>query len=282
MNFAGASSSYEEADYVLFGVPFDLTSSYRAGTRLAPTFVRLASYNLESLVLEKGVSLETLHIYDMGDIGEWGSARDMIRDVESTLRNIIINDKKFPIVIGGEHSLTIGVANIIKELGAGIIIFDAHLDFREKYLGDMYSHACVSRRIWEVVGSDRIISVGVRSMSEEELLSSRSVKYAYGKFEDVINNLSVDKVYVSIDVDVIDPAYAPGVGNPEPLGISPRELFQYLDTIFSNFEVIGVDIVEISPPYDPSGITSILGAKIIQRIIAGKIHANKHSDNSKE
>lgn len=269
MRFSDANSSYEEADYVIYGVPFDLTSSYRAGSRLAPTYIRLASYNFESFVVEKRVSLSTLRIHDMGNLGEWGHPRDMIEDVSATIKKVI-NDGKFPIGIGGEHSLTIGAAKIIKELGAGIIIFDAHLDFREEYLGDKYSHACVSRRIWEVLGSERIASVGVRSMSEEEFINSKSVKYIYGEFEEVLQKLSVSKVYISIDVDVIDPAYAPGVGNPEPCGLSPRELLDFIDKIFNNFEVIGADIVEISPPYDQSGITSVLGAKLVQRIIVGK------------
>jgi len=269
MRFADANSDYKNADFVIFGVPYDLSSSYRAGSRFAPTAIRAASYNFESFVFEKSVSMDELKIHDMGDIGEWGIAGDMIKDVEFTVKKII-TEEKFSLALGGEHTLTVGAARALKDLKVGIIFFDAHLDFRTEYLGDALSHACVSRRTYEILGEGMVGSIGVRSMSKGEKEDAEKLGYIYGDFDRVVENISADKIYISVDVDVIDPSYAPGVGNPEPLGMTPRELLEYIDTLFRKFDVVGVDIVEISPPYDPSGITSVLGAKIAQRIIAVK------------
>ncbi len=269
MRFADANSDYKNADFVIFGVPYDLSSSYRSGSRFAPTAIRTASYNFESFILEKSVSMDDLKIHDMGDIGEWGLAEDMLKDVEFTVKKIV-TEGKFPLILGGEHTLTVGAARALKDLNAGIIFLDAHLDFRTEYLGNTMSHACVARRTYEILGEGMVGTVGVRSMSKGEKEDAEKLGYIYGDFDSVVENISTEKIYISVDVDVVDPSYAPGVGNPEPLGMHPRELLECIDKLFNKFDVVGADVVEISPPYDPSGITSVLGAKIVQRIIAVK------------
>ncbi len=212
----------------------------------------------------------------MGDLEEMGDVEEVVKEVKFTIEKIL-DDGKFPIMLGGEHSITAGAALALKEKNISIIFIDAHSDFREEYLGLKYSHACVARRCFEILGERRVYSIGVRSVSKEEYSSDDFRKYVHfsanevhslgiknvlEKLEKYIGN---DKIYLSIDMDGIDPSYAPGVATPEPFGITPWDL-RILIEKFSD-RMVGADVVEISPPFD-NGNTSMLAAKLIQEIIS--------------
>ena len=279
LHFADANKNFNESFFIIFGVPFDGTSSYRHGSKFAPDEIRKASYNLESYVMEHKISLSDLPIHDMGDIGtldEFGNVEDVIETVYSTMQSILPN--KFPIMIGGEHSITIGAAKALKKLNAGIIFIDAHGDFRDEYLGNKYSHACTARRAYDILNG-KIISIGVRSASQEEVEDAKDLNYEWidsyefqrlgwkRTIKKAMEILDVQKVYLSIDIDGIDPAYAPGTGTPEFFGLSPRDVKNIINFLAPN--LIGADITEVCPPYD-NGNTSILAARLVQEIIAAK------------
>jgi len=276
LKFADSESSYEESEFVIFGVPFDRTTSFRGGARFAPNSIREASINLESFLIDPEFYFREVKIHDMGNLYESGNAIDMIEDVNSIFSEIV-GDGKFPIMLGGEHSVTIGTLDTLKRIGASIVFIDAHSDFRDSYLNEKFSHACVARRAFEKLGKDRILSVGIRSVSPEEYLDNdfKNLRYftsfnvretGIKKVIEKINEMG-NKIYLSIDMDGIDPAYAPAVATPEPYGLTPWDVREIIFSIGE--KLVGADIVEIVPHYD-SGNTSMLGAKLVQEIIASK------------
>ena len=289
LHFADANKDLNSSFFVIFGVPFDGTSSFRHGSKFAPDEIRKASYNLESYIMEHKLSLSKLPIHDMGNIGtldEFGYVEEVIDSVASTMSELLPN--KFPIMLGGEHSITIGAAKALRKINdAGIIFIDAHGDFRDEYLGNKYSHACTARRAYELL-EGKIISIGVRSASEEEFCDAKKLGYQWidayefhrlgwkNAIEKAMDILNTKKIYLSIDIDGIDPAYAPGTGTPEFFGLTPLDVKNIID--FLGPTLIGGDITEVCPPYD-QGNTSILAARLVQEIIA--IKAKSQEDKFK-
>jgi arginase/agmatinase len=271
-----AVSSYKDAKYVVFGVPFDSTSSYRRGSRLAPAAIRYAYRNLEAFDPWYGIAFPDLKIADLGDLTEEEDARLVVDTVESVV-SLLKADGKIPIMLGGEHSITTGAVRNFKE--CSMVIIDAHSDFRRTYFGNEHNHACVTHRSLEILGPGRIFSVGTRSTSREEyedpdyskvkFYSSREVDAAgIKKVADEIDAKAKGKIYFSIDMDGIDPAEAPGVGTPEPYGISARDLRLLLSRLAKR--IVGFDIVEMTPLYD-NGNTAMLAAKIIQDFLGSSV-----------
>jgi len=285
--FADAVSTYEDARFVIFGVPFDATSSFRRGSAEAPDAMRKASYNFETYNDFYGIDLAYVCTHDLGnlDLGYLDLDRcvdDMLCMTEDTVRGII-RDSKVPIVLGGEHTLTYGCARAFVEQQGdiGIVILDAHLDLRDRYLGAKQSHACVSRNIIDDL-TDRCVLIGVRSGSAEEYrhaeengiswhsadeVSDAGMESVMGQAIDELSDRGAHRIYLSIDSDVIDPGYAPGVGNPEPFGLEPRDLRTAIRVAAPH--ICGFDIVEISPGYD-HGESAILGARLVREFIAAK------------
>ncbi|PJB21092.1 MAG: agmatinase [Euryarchaeota archaeon CG_4_9_14_3_um_filter_38_12] len=273
LKFADANSSFNDAKFVIFGVPFDSTSSFRSGSRFAPNRIREASYNFETYLMEQDVDLIDIPFHDAGNLDEYGNVDEMTGAVEDAVKKIL---PKFPILIGGEHSLTIGAVKTLKNVS--VVFIDAHLDFREEYLGIKNSHACVSRRVSEIVGIENVFSIGVRSFSREEKNDAEKLGLKYVSSFDVkekgieksIRNLNLKKkIYLSLDMDGVDPAFAPGVGNPEPFGLTPLDVVKCIKILSDR--LVGFDVAEVCPPYD-NGNTSLLGARIIRDLIgcAGK------------
>ena len=281
--FADALSNFSNSEFVIYGVPYDRSASFRTGQRFAPDEIRRASYNFESLVFRENIDLRDIPIHDMGDIGEFGNPESMIESVGFIVEDII-SKKKFPIGLGGEHTITLGAVHGIKRAGIEpfIISIDAHADFRDEYLGDPYSHACVMRRISEIIGLENMAIIGVRSVSPEEMnyfkeiMNENKRLYLYNSFElktlglmkvvKEIEEKAGDKpIYLTLDMDGIDPAYAPGVGTPEPFGLHPLDILTIIDYFAKR--LVGFDVVEIVPAYD-NGNTSILGAYFVRYVIA--------------
>jgi agmatinase len=277
-SFIDALADYESARYVIFGVPFDNTSSYRAGSRWAPDAMRKVSANFESYNPTFDIDLVDLPIHDAGNLETSASVDETLRDLYEEMKTLL-NDGKLPIMLGGEHSLTYSTVKACSEFAGddfGVLVLDAHFDLRQEYRGFKYNHACVSRNILSNV-TENLVSIGIRSGPEEEWVFARENNLKYYTADDVesigmvevlkevIEWLNCSQLYLSLDMDAIDPAYAPGLGTPEPFGLSARDVRTAIRTLAPYS--IAFDVVEIAPEYD-SGQTAMLGAKLMREFIA--------------
>ena len=276
LRFGGFERKAEQPRYSVLGVPYDFTSTYRPGSRFGPDAIREASLNLESYCIRSAFDVENVAIEDLGDLNVLNDANATSERVRRVVEEVV-EERRFPIVLGGEHTITHGSSRAFE--GAGILSFDAHLDLRDEYLGNRLSHATFMRRVCEVLGSGRVFEVGVRAVSGEELAFAKDKNLQFLTARDV-ENMGIGKVvdrlklwfskfeglYITVDMDVLDPAYAPGVGNPVPEGLSPTQLLDLLQKSCGP-NVVGLDVVEVSPSYD-SGITALQASNIIYNIIA--------------
>jgi len=269
-----ASGDDSEPVATVLGIPFDSTHSYKPGCRFGPDVIRDAFNNIEIFHPQFGIDLESVNIEDLGNTTHTVVASEMIDMVGKITKELVAKNRQL-FILGGEHSLTYGTyMSFPKE--TGYVVFDAHYDLRDEYANTKLSHAAYLRRIVEKRGADNILHVGARAFVKEELaflkehniktISDRQVRE--GKGPQLLKEFasSFDSMYTSFDLDVLDPAYAPGVGNPEAAGMTSRELF---DLIYSleNKKVTGVDIVELNPQYD-NGSTASIAAKIMSTLIA--------------
>ncbi len=283
-SFADASASFDDAEFVLLGVPFDRTTSFRPGARFGPDAIRQHSWNFESYDLETGVDLADVKIHDLGNTDEFGSAEEMVRGVREEVRPIY-RAGKFPIVLGGDHACAPPSVEAYPEdaPSLGILYLDAHLDFRASYLGDARSHACSARRMLEKVGARNIVVLGVRSVSREEVDDNRTLGMPFVSAHEIardgiqasvqraLNMLKTERLYITLDIDAVDPAYAGATGTPEPFGLTPRDVKHVIDQAAPR--LVGLDLMEVSPPYD-QGNTSALAARLAReamvRVVASR------------
>jgi agmatinase len=261
----------------LFGIPFDSTHSYKPGCRFGPDVIRDAFNNIEIFMPEFGVDLEEVNIQDLGNLEHTVVAQNMI-DMVRNITNELKNSSNQLIILGGEHSLTYG-SYMSYPKDTGYVVFDAHYDLRDEYAGTKLSHAAYLRRIIEERGSENIIHVGARAYVKEELefLTEHNVKtisdseIRMGNGPKLLEKMAekFENLYVSIDLDVLDPAFAPGVGNPEAIGITSRELYNMLISL-KNSHIKAADIVELNPTFD-NGSTASLAARLMSIIISMNI-----------
>lgn len=255
----------------IFGVPFDSTSTYRTGSRFGPNAIREAFMNIEIYSKVLGVDLEQSSIEDLGNIKHTSDMDMMIRDASETTRKIL-SDGYTPIILGGEHTITFGAFDAMPN-NTALIIFDAHLDVRNEYDDLKMMHATFLRRLTEKHPKLKVVHIGSRASTKEEWEFVREHQFSVITSDDILmsNNITdtlksiladIESVYVSIDLDVLDPSFAPGVANPEACGISTRQLLDCL-YLLKDKKIKGFDIVELCPQYDPSGITSIAAAKFL-------------------
>jgi len=274
--FGGFQRSFEEADYVILGVPLDVTSTFRAGCRFAPSAIRQASLNLETYSFRAGFDAEDLMVHDLGDLHITGKVDETLSRLEVVVKEIL-EAKKLPVLIGGEHTLTLGATEGVDEDFA-IVGFDAHLDLRNEYMGLVTSHTTFMRRICEQVKPQRILEIGTRAVCREELDFAKShgiqflsvqqmmedgLKKTVQKIENSLSDLN--KIYLTIDMDVLDPAFAPAVQNPEPEGLDIHTFLKLLYEVCKH-PVLAFDCVEVAPHYD-TGTTAIEAAKVILEIL---------------
>jgi len=273
--FGGMQKPYEKAKYVVFGVPFDATSSYRTGSRFMPTAVRQASLNVETHSFRSGKDLEGVPIHDAGDLDVSLDAKQTV-DMCSLFTSDILTAGKVPVAIGGEHTITLGILKGYGEKAKKTVVvsFDAHLDLRKEFLGLKLSHTTFMRLINEQLKPAKIIEVGTRSVCQEEHDYAEKAKI------DIIPTLDIrkegtaqaaksllkklegyEKMYLSVDMDVLDPAFAPATQNPEVDGISTSELLDIVCALCDE-RVVGFDVLEIAPAYD-QGISAVAAAKIM-------------------
>jgi len=258
----------------IFGVPFDSTHSYKPGCRFGPDSIRDAFNNIEIFQPEFGVDLEVEAITDLGNTRHTVVAAEMLQMVKNVTSELKKQDKQI-IILGGEHLITLGSFTCFPK-DTGYVVFDAHYDLRDQYADIKLSHAAYLRRIVEERGSENIVHVGARAFVKEELaflkehniatVSDKEIRNGNGPklLKDITSTF--DRVYLSVDLDVLDPAFAPGVGNPEAVGISSRELYDLITTL-QNKKIVAADMVELNPTYD-NGSTASMAAKMIATIIA--------------
>jgi len=277
--FSGYQLPFEKADYVVLGVPFDVTSTYRTGARFGPNAIRQASLNIETYSFRTGIDVEDLKIHDLGDL-------HISTDTEKTLERTalvikeIFGEGKTPVIIGGEHTVTLGVVKGLEKKcsDTAIVSFDAHLDLRNEFMGLKLSHTTFMRRINEQLKPAKIIEVGTRAVCKEELAYAKKAGIEYFTThqirkegtQQVVRLLKKNlegygRIYLTVDMDVLDPAYAPAVQNPEPEGLEPHTLLDILGSICDR-RIIGFDVVEVAPNYD-NGTSAIQAAKVIFEIL---------------
>lgn len=264
---------FEEANIVVFGAPFDGTTSFRPGTRFGPQAIRNDFYGIESYSPLLNKDLEDFKLYDAGDLvlpfGNTKNALNMIKEQVSD----ILNKGKFPFLLGGEHLVSLPAIESVyaKYENLKIIHLDAHTDLRDDYLGEKYSHSTVMRRVWDLVGDEKIYQFGIRSGTKEEFSWSELGhtyinKYDLSGIDTVIEQIKKYPIYITIDLDVLDPSLFPGTGTPEAGGISYKEL-EKLFTSISQLNVVGTDIVELSPHFDASGVSTAVACKVLREMI---------------
>ena len=270
--FLGCDSEFCDSKIVIFGAPFEATTSYRPGTRFASRYMRAESYGLETYSPYQDLDLEDIEIFDSGDLELcFGDTQKALGDIENHTRKILDSDK-LPLMIGGEHLVTLGAVRAVYEKypDLHVIHFDAHADLRDEYLGATLSHASVIHRVWDMVGDDKIYQFGIRSGERAEFEWGKNhvktQKFNFDGLDDVIESLKGKPVYFTIDLDVLDPSVFPGTGTPEAGGVSFTEL---LDAILkvSKLNIVGMDINELSPMLDASGASTAVALKVMRELL---------------
>ena len=272
--FIGCDSEYSESDIVLFGAPFDGTTSFRPGTRFGPSEIRHQSYGLETYSPYQDADLCDCRIFDSGDLELcFGDTVRVLDDIESRTKQIL-EDGKLPFMVGGEHLVTLGAVRAVfdKYPQLAIVHFDAHADLRDDYLGQKLSHACVLRRCHELVGDGSIYQFGIRSGDRSEFTwqqqgHTEMYRYDTAELKQVLSRLQNRPVYLTVDLDVLDPSVFPGTGTPEAGGIGFDTLRKDVTMICQQLHVVGCDVNELSPAYDPSGVSTAVAGKIIREML---------------
>ncbi len=271
--FMGSCDSLEESSKVIIGLPMDFTTSFRPGTRLAPFRVREVSEGVEEYSIYQDRSLDEIAFYDAGDVSiPFGNVNESLQRMELTALELLAMNKKI-FSIGGEHLVTLPIIKAYMKHYPELVVIqmDAHADLREDYLGEALSHATVMRHVLKLVGEKNLFQLGIRSGTREELQYAAKASNLYldsflAALEEIKYKVGGRPTYITLDIDVLDPAFAPGTGTPEAGGVSSRELIQMLNGL-SGLNVVGFDMVEISPPFDVGDNTSVLGAKIMREAL---------------
>jgi len=270
--FLGCDASFEDADIVIFGAPFDSTTSYRPGTRFASRTMRAESFGLETYSPYLDRDIEEVNVFDGGDLELPFGNTSKVLDIIKAAAKKILDSRKLPCMIGGEHLVTLGSieAAFEKYPDLHVIQFDAHTDLRDEYLGEKLSHATVMRRIWDLLGDGRISQFGIRSGERSEFIWAKEHtnlnKYNFEGLEETILTLKGRPIYFSLDLDVLDPSVFPGTGTPEAGGV---EFIELLNAVYKvmQLDIVGMDINELSPVYDPTGASTAVACKMLREML---------------
>ncbi len=270
--FIGCDNSYEESKIVLFGAPFDSTTSFRPGTRFASKAMRSESFGIETYSPYQDGDLEDFAVFDSGDLElPFGNTQRVLDQIEEHTAEIL-KDGKIPCMIGGEHLVTLGAMRaVVKQYpDVHIIHFDAHADLREDYLEERFSHATVLHRVWDLVGDGKIFQFGIRSGDRSEFVWAKdhvfTNKFNFHGLKEIVNQLQGKPVYFTLDLDVLDPSVFPGTGTPEAGGVSFQELLEAMVQV-SHLNIVGFDVNELSPVYDQSGSSTAMACKVLRELL---------------
>jgi len=276
-SFISSKASFPESQAVILGCPFDGTASFRPGARFGPSAIRRASWGIETYSPYLKRDLSQLRLHDMGDLelplGEKDASLAIIR--EAVRR--ILSAKKFPILLGGDHLISLpAVEDVLKTYPRlHLVHIDAHTDLREEYLGEVFSHSTVMRKTVDRLGKGRLFQIGIRSGTKEEFALAQRIKSIvpanHNSLRTMAEHIGKQPVYVSVDLDVIDPGLLPGVGTPEPGGLTFQGFISILKEL-QRLHVVGFDLVELTPDYDPSQISSVTASVILREMILTLCH----------
>ena len=286
--FSGIQTEFNKAEYVVFGVPFDVTSTYRTGARFGPNAIRQASINIETYSFRSGIDMEDVAVHDLGDLHVSADPEKTVNMLKLVVEDILAA-KKLPIAIGGEHTITLGILKglVAEPKKTAVVSFDAHLDLRKEFMGLALSHTTFMQIVNETLRPGKIIEVGTRAACREEL------DYANKRGIDLFTSQEIRKegakqivsrirqklapfnhMYMSIDMDVLDPAFAPAVQNPEPEGIDTNMLLEIACGLCDE-RIIGFDVLEVAPAYD-QGVSATVAARVVFEII-GQLERKRKS-----
>lgn len=275
--YMGATSNYQEARAVIYGMPMDYTSSFRPGSRFGPKKIREMSILLEEYSPYLNRDLTEIKYFDAGDIPlPFGNTEKSLQLIGDYVRRIL-DDSKLPIGLGGEHLVSWPIIREIYHKYPDLIVFhfDAHADLRIEYEGELLSHATPLRKVAELIGGENVYQFGIRSGTKEEFAYARKYTNFYpyqvlSPLKEVLTEGISRPIYLTIDIDVLDPAYAPGTGTIEACGINSTELLSAVhEIIAADCQIVGVDIVEVCPTYDVADQTSAIAAKLVREILLG-------------
>ena len=281
-SFIGCDAEYEQAEVVLFGAPFDSTTSYRPGARFGSSAIRHESYGLETYSPYQDQDLADYPVFDSGDLELcFGSSEAALRDITERTEEIL-KDGKIPLMLGGEHLVTLGaVRAILKQWpDLHIIHFDAHADLRNDYLGAQLSHACVLRRCHDLLGDGRIHQFCIRSGDREEFSFAASHtdmhKFDFSGLDMTVEQLKEQgvPVYVTIDLDCLDPSVFPGTGTPEAGGVTFSQLLTAICDVMET-NVVGADVNELAPMLDSSGASTAVACKVVRELLLALLKNRK-------
>lgn len=270
--FFACACEYQKARTVIFGAPFDSTTSFRPGTRFASRVMRQESFGLETYSSYQDRDLEDCAVFDSGDLELcFGNTASALEEIEARADEIL-KDGKRPLMVGGEHLVTLGAvrAALRRYPDLHIIHFDAHTDLREDYLGERLSHATVIRRCWDLVGDGRIHQFGIRSGLRGEFLWAKEHtelhKFDFEGLEETVKSLRDRPVYFTLDLDVLDPSVFPGTGTPEAGGVTFMQLLAAVRAV-SALRVVACDLSELAPVYDQSGASTATALKVMRELL---------------
>ena len=270
--FSDAETTFEAASFIVFGVPYEKTSSFRHGADKAPGEIRQASWNFERFDLHTKINYEDIPVHDYGNLEVQKLSSKELFTTTKTFTTKLLHKQKTIFAIGGDHSITPGIVSAFPQ-DITVLSLDAHMDFRQEYKNDIYNHACVLRRIADYLPINNIAVLGLRSAEKEEYEQAQQLGLFFRDAYTINNNglqkiiqqtkthLKGKKIYLTLDIDVVDPAYAPGTSTPEPFGLTPQQVLEIIEAFAP--QLIGCDLVEVCPPYD-QGQTAILAAKFIK------------------
>lgn len=277
--FSGFQKPFEEANYIVLGVPFDVTSTYRTGARFGPTAIRQASLNIETYSFRTNIDVEDLLLHDLGDLHISTDTKKTLEMLELVVKGIF-EAGKVPVTLGGEHTITLGVLKSLarKASKTAVVSFDAHLDLRNEFQGLKLSHTTFMRRISEEVKPAKIFEVGTRAVCKEELAYAKKAGVEFFTTQQVRQEgtkqiakklkeklAKYENIYLSVDMDVLDPAYVPAAQNPEADGLETHFLLDILEGIIDK-RVVGFDVLEVAPNYD-QGVSAVQAAKVVFEIL---------------
>ena len=282
--FSGLQRQFTESTYVILGVPFDVTSTYRTGARFAPLAIREASINIETYSFRSNIDIENIKIHDAGDLNITSDTQETLKRLEQVTKELI-EAEKIPALIGGEHTITLGSTRAVGKKLA-VLDFDAHMDMRNEYMKLKTSHTTFMRRINEQAKPSEIIEIGTRAVCREELTYAKKAGIDFittqrirkegveKTLKTILSMLDRAKeIYLTVDMDVLDPAFAPAVQNPEPDGLCANMFYDLLEGVCDE-RIVAFDVVEVAPPYD-NGVTSVQAAKTIFEIMSAIENARK-------
>lgn len=270
--FIGCDKDYADARMVIFGAPYDSTTSFRPGTRFGSRAIRSDSFGIETYSPYQNKDLADTLVFDAGDLElVFGNSAKALAQIGAMVDEILVAGK-LPIMLGGEHLVTLGALQAVSTHypGLHIIHFDAHADLREDYLGEKLSHASVMRRAWELVGDGHIHQFGIRSGDKSEFVWGaehiETHRFDFAGLAETVQALGHEPVYFTLDLDVLDPSIFPGTGTPEAGGVTFNELLQAI-WLLKPLNIVGFDLTELSPAYDASGVSTAVACKLLRELI---------------